>query len=246
MVLQVTISRRKGDNRKVTHVLQKQTVHGYVLTKAKASAATARIALLIIVTVLATGSLPAVYGAAGVEVFHKGQRLQGSCTTAPLPPNLMETTNRSPLLPSWVTAVHTIRDGCGSQCTYVARHDCLHGSATPPIAYNYFWSTDVSLTNTIPPSLSADQCLHAFRWYQTFLRDANELIGQAVPNERDAERIVLKLLHDMRLAPYHGKGSADAAGALVSKFLDSAILDEVRVVVPVGACGGLSDCSCRW
>ena len=69
----------------------------------------------IIVTVLATGALPAAYGAAGVEVFHKGQRWQGSCTTAPLPPNLMETTNRSPLLPSWVTAVHTIRDGCGSQ-----------------------------------------------------------------------------------------------------------------------------------
>ncbi len=50
------------------------------------TAGTARIALLIIVTVLATGSLPAVYGAAGVEVFHKGQRLQGSHVKAAAPP----------------------------------------------------------------------------------------------------------------------------------------------------------------
>ena len=86
--------------------------------------------------------------------------------------------------------------------------------------------------------MHADQCLHAFLWYQTFLHDANELLGKLQHDDSDEERarrIVLRLFHDLRLAPYHGKGPADAAGGLISRFLATAILDEVRDALPAGA-----------
>ena len=78
------------------------------------------------------------------------------------------------------------------------------------------------------PLARADQCLHAFLWYQTFLRDMNQCLELAQPDEAEGERIVLKLFQDLRLAPHHGKGDADAAGALVSRFLGNAVLDSVR------------------
>ena len=115
--LQVTRRRRSASKKPQTHVLVKQKLHGYVLTKAKACAATARLSLLIVVTVLATGAIPPKYGEARVEVFFNGERLQGSCTNTPLPPKLEDATKRTPILPSWVTTIKTIRDGCGAQCT---------------------------------------------------------------------------------------------------------------------------------
>ena len=74
----------------------------------------------------------------------------------------------------------------------------------------------------------AHQCLHAFLWYQTYLRDMKRCLEQAQPEEAEGEHIVLKLFQDLRLAPHHGKGDADAAGALVSRFLGNAVLDSVR------------------
>ena len=53
----------------------------------------------------------------------------------------------------------------------------------------------------------------------------NQCLELAQPDEAEGERIVLKLFQDLRLAPHHGKGDADAAGALVSRFLGNAVLD---------------------
>ncbi len=108
--------RRRNTKRAQTHNLQKTKVRAYVLTKAKTSAATARLALLIVVSVPATGDLPPDFGAAGVEAFYNRERILGSCTTTPLPPELSDATKRCRLLPGWVAAVNTTRDGCGSQC----------------------------------------------------------------------------------------------------------------------------------
>ena len=114
---QATVGLQEATDARPRQANAKQKLHGYVLTKAKACAATARLSLLIVVTVLATGAIPPKYGEARVEVFFNGERLQGSCTNTPLPPKLEDATKRTPILPSWVTTIKTIRDGCGAQCT---------------------------------------------------------------------------------------------------------------------------------
>ena len=109
-------ARRHGARQEQTHYIKKSKVHGYVLSKSKASAAGARLSLLIILMVLATGALPREFGDAGIEAFYQCERVMGSCTDEPLPEGLKDATQARPILPSWISILRTIRDGCCSQC----------------------------------------------------------------------------------------------------------------------------------
>ena len=122
LVIQAVRMRRRKENRRQTHIMQKKKLHGYVFTKAKTNAATARLALLIVVSALATGAVPPDFGAAGVEVFYDRKRLIGSCTETDLPAELTDATERCRLLPGWIAVLKTIRDGCGAQCAFVLRN----------------------------------------------------------------------------------------------------------------------------
>ena len=115
-VLQEERARRHGARQEQTHYIKKSKVHGYVLSKFKASAAGARLSLLIILMVLATGALPREFGDAGIEAFYQCERVMGSCTDEPLPEGLKDATQARPILPSWISILRTIRDGCCSQC----------------------------------------------------------------------------------------------------------------------------------
>ena len=95
-----------------------EKLHGYVFTKTKTNAATARLALLIVGYALATGAVPPDFGAAGLEVFYDRKRLIGSCTETDLPAELTDATERCSLL---LAGSRSSRPSA-AQCAFVLRN----------------------------------------------------------------------------------------------------------------------------
>ena len=97
-------------------MLVKTKFNCYVYSDAKNSAAGARVSLLLLVVVLATGRVPPRFGDLGIEAFHQKTRLLGSSRSHRLPGDLTDADVASPMLPDYVSIVRSLRDGCCNQC----------------------------------------------------------------------------------------------------------------------------------
>jgi hypothetical protein len=115
---QDVINARSKENRTQTQQLVKRKINAYFFSKASSSAAYARLSMLIMIQLLATGRMSDDFAAAGIEAFYDGKRLLGSCTDDGLPAGLEDATQAEPLATPF-DVIKSLRDGCGGQCAFI-------------------------------------------------------------------------------------------------------------------------------